>query len=1229
MSLQFGADDDTPVADQEAVIRAFHDGTGRVVVDAAAGTGKTTTMLTTVAEVVVREVENGNNPFRKLVLTTFTKDAAGELKSRLKAILRNHVDAGGELPGDVFRWIETDSQIRTIDSLFHELLSEVSVEAGLPSNFEIEDGEELAVIRDELFSELRGDYYDVFQRLETAYPDESWRSYPPSSVREMIEEAQQKCREFCITPAVARQQMLINLDSGHGGYTPPESFDEVRQLLQEVVSQGASLSVDVTSDEDREAVEQEFLEHVKGTYEHSRQLVEDFTTILTEYEQRYDDRTREAGLLTYMDVTHVLREFVEEHETHPFVQSLRSRFKYVFVDEFQDTSTAQARVLRELVSKSNPRTNLLVIGDVKQSIYQWRSADPNLFSDIIERVRGTDGGARIPYFEVDDVVYRPLTSNFRSHPDLVRAANYVFDGVFDDSGRGAISDVNIDYVTVDAASGRRFWTADDSHLHVLDLDLEESGYPKRDQWTALEAERVAATIDAIVDDETETPVEIFETADEVRGTVSTRNPVPGDITLLFRTTTYMHQYAAALRERGIDAAPKINDDLFDRPEISVLVDILYWFSNPHEEGSLLRILRSPLVACSDATLRAVARHEFFLSALLEGDSWPSELPDDDRERIQDLLKLRDNLRWDREGSKSGLINRTLRHSAFDAVVLADEDGLRRYGNLWLLTELVDSWEEEELLSYREFVNRLVRIRERAQSNSGEPDYEVTEIADPGDETTVTLTTVHAAKGREFPVVFLCDLFKKSAFPMKQHERLVADRRRGFVLRPKAGDAPLPSNVSFDTPDSKGDSHWIHDDRDAGDYLDLTGPIWISDERVEETGEFYYSSPLNEFLGPSESEFWRMFYVAFTRAADHLFIGQSSIGEWPTKKTRWTTWMTTLNEYLEPDDGWGSHRGTTVNVGDESDTDSFPIGIDDVSTKDDAALPQIDIPDFEQFLTNEPMNVPETVPYRPLRISPSRIHDLVECPRRYQYQHVQQVAPYYKSMIEFDRDGERSAATSSPGGVAPNEWGTAVHDALEHRLDGKEALSSYVSQLEDPQREYVLWVVETLRREVDTYRTALEDSVEAYPEFSASTVLDVGGRRVHVTGDVDLLYEYEGEWHMVDYKTTKVPSADSYKAGKYNRQLRTYAWLLAREYDVRVSSASLLYIDVDDEAGEVTTDSVSVQLPTDEDAYEKELCESLQTVTVESPNGLSARPSPVRCDSCPYAASRGGPCEHGD
>lgn len=1220
MELEFRAEDNSPVSDQEAVIEEFHEGTGRVAVDAAAGTGKTTTMLYTVAETVVREATEEYNPFEDILLTTFTRDAASELKQRLKSELRRHKAAGGDVPQDVFRWIETDSHIQTMDSFFHELLTQISLEINLPPDFEIEEGVELQQLRDEIFDQLRISHSDEFEQLDNAYPDESWREYPPDSVEQMLTNAQQKCRELGITPVEAKQQMVDNLAAGHGGQTPPTTLDDVNELLEVVVAPTAEVTTRNSPRSQEEAYD-EMVDHVRDTYERSLDLIEAFCAILQEYEAQYDEATREAGVFTFRDATHILREFLNRSEGADFAESLGRKFDYVFVDEFQDTSIAQCDILQTFI-RNESETQLLLIGDVKQSIYEWRSADPSIFSEIIEETRGESGGARIPHLDVDNVTYHALTSNFRSHEDIVAATNHVFSQLFDDDTRGDISDaINIEYTPVEAASPSAGASSDSAHLHVLDLEYENiDGYPRRQEiWTPDEADRIAGTIASMVgyseEDAAEAPVLVADGTDE-DGAPQTRPPKPGDITLLFRSTRYMHVYADALRDYGINAAPKTTDDLFAQAEIKLLIDVLYWFANPHETGSILRILRSPLVACSDETLRSLAAREYYLEDLIGG--WPEELPKRDKEQIDRLVELRDDLRWEREGSKTDLVNRILRHTCFDAIVLADIDGLRRYGNLWLLTEIVSDWEDEELLPYRDFVDRLMTLRE--QANQSESSYEVVDIADRHDESTVSLTTVHAAKGQEYSIVFLCDLLKQSTFPKTQHERLVANRQNGFALRPKASDLPFPPDVSFPTPNDTDDV-WIGENRDVNDIPELTGPIWLSDER-DNSGHLRFRNPLNDFVEAEQAEFWRMFYVAFTRAEDHLFLGVSQLPDW-IDFTEYTTWNVAFNNFMMPSEGWEAEGVNLPIRGGSEDPDTLDIGVNEIPRSDPETTDTISAPDLEMHLESPPSNRREQVPFRPARVSATQIHELLECQRRYQYQYVQEISSSRLQVTSTDPIVLESSEKSIPRGLNPDQWGDIVHEAFERRLEDESSLEAYLRKFTDSIQEAVEMVIEDAQSHTAEFREALGSPDQAHAEFTVSTILDLDGNPLRIDGDIDLLYQRNGSWYLVDYKTAARPD-DEYEELRYERQLRTYTWLLEREYGIEVQEASLIYIDLD---ADPHCRSEPLPEAVETDGFEEELRNRITGLEITTSRGLTAEPAEHRCSACPYRASRGGPCEN--
>ena len=1304
LELAFGENGEPPyrpVDDQLAVMASYFEGTGRVVVDASAGTGKTTTLVATVAETIVRLATETTNPLESILVTTFGRDATAELKTRVKTLLRQHVDNGGELPQAVFRWIETESTIQTLDSVFADLLREVAIELQVPPDFTVDDQLELQQIRQAVVADLREQHPTEFRTLTQAYPAVASRAYPPDTVEEMLSAAQQNCREFGISTAEAADSLRESLRVGHGGHggdwlgnvdhetdgdatadgastssshsIPPETVDDINGVLRAVVGDDAVLSYDDAADA------QQLLDHVKETYFGTAEAIEAFATLLERFEREYDRRTRRAGQFTFTDVAHLLAGYLADCEPDaPFRRTLGERFDHVFVDEFQDTSAVQCAVLRHLVdsgesvdraeldgsndSEPDHSANLFLIGDTKQAIYEWRSADPALFAEIIETTKSAaPDPATIPHLGVSNVRYHALTTVFRHHPDIAAAANHVFQRLFEDAGRGAIGQYTPSYVPVEPhgspwdvdADGAT--SHDDSHIHVLnvagDITKPVSKFLSSDLWASVEATRVAETIGTITDPEVDEPPVTIQATDE-SGTTVHRQPTPGDITLLFRSTRKMERYATVLREEyGIPAETTASGDLFEQPEIRLLIDILSWLSTPYDDESLRRLLRSPLVALSDETIRTLVAADSDPETLV--DSWPAQLPDDDRRRLEEFCSLRAELGWERETSKTALIHRLLEHSGMDAIILSDSDALRRYGNIWLLTELVDEWEVDELLSYREFISRLRRLRNNP--DSADPQFSVAEVADHETGQAVTLTTVHGAKGQEYPLVFLCDLLKQSTQPRLQQQRLLMDRQYGFALRPRPGETPVPNSVEFPTPDRKRRPPVWFNNAYAERFPDVTGPIWLSDQRTE-TGAFQFSNPLNAHLTAREAEFWRLAYVAFTRAEDHVFVGLGSIDD--DTELRWSTWLAAFNEQFEPDCGWDgvtdrerTDRTRTQPVSWRSATgetvsETVRVGVDEIPPTAPEPTETVDLTDQRDRLTGEGDDS-EDVPYRPLGVSASSLLEFADCPRAFQYRHVQEIEPSRQSFqssrpahsahsSNATNDTNASNATQpthsghatestetvmestpTPGDLAPNEWGDLVHRLIELQLADEQRADQYIraqpTAVSDP-----LQVVQSAVAASSIAEQCQSASTEWVAEYDLSHRVATDGQELRVTGTADLLYRSDGEWHLVDWKTGRQPAAGA--ATAHRRQLAVYAWLLAEQFDSSVETATVAYINPD---GSPVVSPVELDA-VDTEWVDRAITQASKAVPFDA-DGLEPRPGPDVCGSCPYAEHNGGPC----
>lgn len=1191
---------------QADVMHAYHEGSGRVAVGAGAGTGKTATLTRVVAEAVLRnctpEPESiKENPFEDILVTTFTRDAAGQLKSEIKRLLGNHEsESDAEFDTDLWRWIETASEIGTIDSLVRDLLREVAADVGVAPNFDVRDGLETEDLRRELLRDLREDpeLAEAIELLDAEFEDDD------TTTREFIYDIHQKLREFCYPfdeeTAMFSSQFRSDL---HQDHEPPFDPTDVSDIVAQLTGQRRA-DVDHPTETTVTEIEHE--------YRYNIAFLKAVEAVVDAFETVYDNRTRDEGALSYTDITYLVWKYLNSEAGTEFEQSLQRRFSHVFIDEFQDTSYAQCQILSYLISNQtgdtagdSPRTKVLVIGDVKQSIYGWRSADPEIFADILTHAaRGRDEPD--PYLGADEWTRAELETNFRSHPHLVRAANHLFTQLFTDPGRGDLGSFDVEYTSL--TPFRDEVNSEEAHLHVIPL-----GDGNTDALRNREPQDVAATIHGILENSTlEVVRDNSEDANTVDDESSTRPARAGDFTLLFRRSTHIHRFRTALDDHDIQNAVVAESGLFETVEVGFLIDVLDWFANPHSKDSLLRILRSPVTALSDATIRYIASNELDLTETLA--EWPGdELPASDRTRLRRLVDLRSDLRWDREGSKADLVQKLIQHTALETILLTGDDARQKYGNLWVLVEVTRDWEEEELMPYREFVERLRRYQERARDGSGE--FEVAAVADSEAQETVKLRTVHSAKGLEFNIVVLADLLAgPGGSPTgTSFLSLRGPDQRELVVHPRHETDP----ISYDPGPG---SYWIHSDD--------TSSIWISTSR-DDDGSLSNPHPFNTALADQLAEYWRLLYVAFTRAGDHLI---APLGDDLHHSHRWSTWAYAFNIYFRPGDAWTDGSYEIPLVGTHSDDTNhdgqLDIDVGKLPRADPVESESIGLP-FDEATDNatDPSTATsdgengdrwEGVDFAPRTLNPSTLHDIIACPRRFQYRALQEVS---------EARGTSPPGADNPEGTTASGWGSIVHQALElfhedyrdnTRGTADSGFTSYLREHPDIRAD-----VESIVRSYRNTTTweEVQQADEIFPEYELSA-LHPDEPQVHIQGFVDLLYRVDGDWKIIDFKTGKVAESGSYLANQYRWQLATYAWLLREEYSIDVDTARLVYVQ----------DETEISQNVDWDLFAEYLRDLDERLPVEPGEGLPVRPNPdpqdtllddisdeSRCGTCPYVS----------
>ncbi|MHA1209988.1 MAG: UvrD-helicase domain-containing protein, partial [Candidatus Freyarchaeota archaeon] len=384
--------------DQEQILNEYFNGCGRVVVSAGAGTGKTTLLVKIVAKAVVRllKADPNQNPFQKILAVTFTVEATRQMKTKIKKQLEQHFKAIGqpEKIRDLVRWIESESWILTLDSLTRTLLSEVAYDLGLSSIATVPDEYELGKIREEIIQEIKSndDLVNEVQLVESVFPDEEWRG--ERGWVGVLEELFQKARMYCLSAKELGERAFHTFEKRvYQGLKPPFDEEKIREICKVVYNEklkNKKNSAKITP------------KMVDESYEFNRKILEAFINLLEEYERLYDEKTKPKGMLGHDDARYWIVRYASgkiKNANHidAWLQTQRNRFKHILVDEFQDTSYAQCELLKHFIGED---TKVFLIGDPKQAIYQWRTAEPEIFIKILDKIREEGESGKLPFLEV-------------------------------------------------------------------------------------------------------------------------------------------------------------------------------------------------------------------------------------------------------------------------------------------------------------------------------------------------------------------------------------------------------------------------------------------------------------------------------------------------------------------------------------------------------------------------------------------------------------------------------------------------------------------------------------------------------------------------------------------------------------------------------------------------------------------------------------------------------------
>jgi ATP-dependent helicase/nuclease subunit A len=699
-----------------------------VFVSAGAGTGKTSVLVERFARAVCDEGLDVDS----VLVITYTRKAAGELRTRIRAALhaRGRHDLARELDG---AWISTihgfcARLLRAhplavgIDPRFHELEDEhgavlrgESFERALTSFCATRDRERLRLLATYGTAGLRRMLTGVYETLRSAGRPLVLELGERPGLEELLAELREAARCLADDGDAADGQREAARAALDLPSTPEQLLD-----LSPLRARGERAATYETA---RKRVEQAALE-VLGARD--KELLQE---LLDLFAAEYAAAKERESALDFEDLQLLARDLLRDDEHIREAEQLR--FRAIMVDEFQDTNALQCELVDILAA--GPAKEVFFVGDEFQSIYGFRHADVAVF-----RERREASSQRLP-----------LTQNYRSRPEVLAAVNHLFHEAFGDGFQPLTASGDFP----DPVFGQPV------ELLVTDkATYRDSG----EHWRRAEARHIARRVRELVD---------------------TGAAAPGEIVLLFAAGTDAEWYEEELRAQGLPTYRATGRGYFGQQQVVDLLMYLRLLHNRYDDAALATVLTSPFVGVSNDALVLVRRHAG-RRPLYSGieRSLPEALADDDERLIRAFKQRYERLvAASARVSLERLCEQVVSEHDYDLAVLARWDGKRRYANLRKLMRLARSYEELRGRDLEGFVRFI-----RDQDALGAAQLEAVSEEEGAD--AVRLLTIHAAKGLEFKVVVVADAGREArGAPTADEILALSDGRFGFkVVHPTKG-----------------------------------------------------------------------------------------------------------------------------------------------------------------------------------------------------------------------------------------------------------------------------------------------------------------------------------------------------------------------------------------------------------------------------------------------------------
>ena len=864
------------------------------------------------------------------------------------------------------------------------------------------------------------------------------------------------------------------------------------------------------------------LDYQERYHEDTWELAKTFQTFMSDFVEAYRERKRQENAFEFADISHytieILENFPQVRETY------QERFHEVMVDEYQDTNHIQERML-ELLSNGH---NRFMVGDIKQSIYRFRQADPQIFNEKFQRYAHNPQEGKLIL----------LKENFRSSSEVLSATNDVFGRLMDQE----VGEINYDSMHQLVFANTKLTPNPENKAEFLLYDKDDSGQEEEESQT-----------------ETKLTGEMRLVIKEILKLYQEKSVAFKEIALLTSSRSRNDQILLALSEYGIPVKTDgEQNNYLQSLEVQVMLDTLRVIHNPLQDYALVALMKSPMFSFDEDELARLSLqkatdkvqenlYEKLLNAQKQAASQKELIHKDLAKKLNQFMDILASWRlYAKIHSLYDLIWKIYNDRFYYDYVGALPNGPARQANLYALALRADQFEKSNFKGLSRFIRMIDQVLE------AQHDLASVAVAPPKD--AVELMTIHKSKGLEFPYVFILNMdqdFNKQ----DSMSDVILSRQNGlgvkYIAKVETGavEAHYPKTIKLSIPS-------------------LT-----------------YTQNEEELQLASYSEQMRLLYVAMTRAERKLYlVGKGSrekleAKEYPTAENGKLVSNTRLQAKNFQDWIWAISK---VFARDNLNFSYRFVGEDQLTRE---AIGQLEnkspLQDSSQASNRQSETIKEALEMlKEVEVYNTLHRAAIELPS---VQTPSQIKKFYEPVMDMEgvqianqtQSTEKKISFDLPDfstkeKVTGAEIGSATHELMQRiDLSQQQTLASLIETLKQVQTSPAVRDKINLSKILAFFDTALGQEILAntdhlYREqpFSMLKLDQKSQEDFVVRGILDGYLLYENRIVLFDYKTDRYDEP-SQLIDRYRGQLALYEEALSRAYSIENIEKYLILLGKDE------------------------------------------------------------------